>query len=43
MTDFKFDPRRTALLNIAISVVTWLTAVWLGHALASRLNRLKGT
>ncbi len=34
---------RTALLNIAISVVTWLTAVWLGHTLASRLNRLKGT
>jgi CrcB protein len=34
---------RTALINIAVSVVTWLLAVWLGHALASRLNRLKGT
>jgi CrcB protein len=33
---------RTALLNIAVSVVTWLLAVWLGHAAASRLNRLKG-
>jgi fluoride exporter len=32
---------RTALLNIAVSVVTWLLAVWLGHAAASRLNRLK--
>ena len=32
----------TALLNITISVVTWLLSVWLGHAAASRLNRLKG-
>jgi len=32
-----------ALLNIAVSVVTWLVAVWLGHVLASRLNRLKGS
>jgi CrcB protein len=32
---------RTAFLNIAVSVVTWLVAVWLGHMLASRLNRLK--
>lgn len=32
----------TAVLNIAVSVVTWLVAVWLGHAAASRLNRLKG-
>ena len=32
----------TALLNIAVSVVTWLLAVWLGYALANRLNRLKG-
>jgi fluoride exporter len=32
----------TAVLNIAVSVVTWLLAVWLGHAAASRLNRLKG-
>jgi CrcB protein len=34
---------RTAFLNIAVSVVTWLLAVWLGHMLASRLNRLKGS
>jgi CrcB protein len=34
---------RIAFTNIAVSIVTWLLAVWLGHALASRLNRLKGT
>jgi fluoride exporter len=34
---------QTAFLNIAVSVVTWLLAVWLGYALASRLNRLKGS
>lgn len=33
----------TALLNISISVVTWLLSVWLGYAAASRLNRLKGS
>ena len=33
--------RATALTNIAVSVVTWLVAVWLGYALANRLNRLK--
>ena len=33
----------TALLNIVVSVVTWLVAVWLGHVLANRLNRLKGS
>jgi CrcB protein len=32
-----------ACLNIAVSVVTWLVAVWLGHRLARRLNRLKGS
>ena len=32
-----------ASLNIGISVVGWLTAVWIGHALATRLNRLRGT
>jgi fluoride exporter len=32
-----------AFLYIAVSVVTWLAAVWLGHMLASRLNRLKGS
>jgi CrcB protein len=31
---------RTAVLNIAVSVVTWLVGVWLGHMLASRFNRL---
>src|SRR5215831_16466425 len=30
---------RTAFAYIAVSVVTWLVAVWLGHMLASRLNR----
>jgi fluoride exporter len=34
---------QTAFLNIVVSIVTWLVAVWLGHALASRLNRLKGS
>jgi len=34
---------QTAFANIAVSIVTWLVAVWLGHALASRLNRLKGS
>ena len=29
-------------LNVGVSVVTWLAAVWLGHMLASRLNRLGG-
>jgi CrcB protein len=32
-----------ALANIAASLVCWLVAVWLGHVLASRLNRLKGS
>ena len=35
--------RATALTNIAVSVVTWLVAVWLGYVVASRLNRLKGS
>ncbi|WP_407178699.1 fluoride efflux transporter CrcB [Bradyrhizobium sp. STM 3562] len=34
---------RTALIYIAVSVVTWLVAVWLGSMLAGRLNRLKGS
>jgi fluoride exporter len=34
---------QTALLNIAISIATWLLAVWLGYVLANRLNRLKGS
>lgn len=33
----------TAFLYIAVSLVTWLAAVWLGHMLASRLNRLRGS
>src|SRR5258706_3633491 len=32
-----------AFLNIAVSIVSWLVAGWLGYALASRLNRLKGS
>lgn len=28
---------------VGVSVVTWLASAWLGHALASRLNRLGGT
>jgi CrcB protein len=28
-------------MNVGISAVTWLIAVWLGHSLAVRLNRLK--
>lgn len=30
-------------LNVGLSVVTWLVAAWLGHLLATRLNRLKGS
>jgi CrcB protein len=33
---------QTAFINIAVSVATWLIAVWLGYMLANRLNRLKG-
>ncbi|WGS23654.1 MULTISPECIES: fluoride efflux transporter CrcB [unclassified Bradyrhizobium] len=33
----------TALANILASVLCWLLAVWLGHTLAARLNRLKRT
>lgn len=31
-----------ALLYFSLSVSTWLIAAWAGHALATRLNRLKG-
>ncbi|MDP1532818.1 MAG: fluoride efflux transporter CrcB [Rubrivivax sp.] len=31
-----------ASVNLGVSVVGWLTAVWIGHALATRLNRLRG-
>ena len=34
---------RAAFLNLAVSITGWLVAVWVGHALATRLNRLKGT
>ncbi len=34
---------RAAFLNLVISITGWLVAVWIGHALATRLNRLKGT
>jgi CrcB protein len=30
-------------LNLGVSIATWLVAVWLGHMVASRLNRLGGT
>jgi CrcB protein len=29
-------------LNVAVSVVAWLAAVWAGHVLAARVNRLRG-
>jgi fluoride exporter len=31
-----------AALYVGVSVVTWLAAVWLGHVLAARINRLRG-
>jgi fluoride exporter len=34
---------QTAALNIGISIIGWMTAVWVGHTLATRLNRLQGT
>jgi CrcB protein len=34
---------RMAAVYISVSVVCWLLAVWLGHMLAARLNRLKGS
>jgi CrcB protein len=34
---------RAAGLNVGISVVAWLAAVWFGYALATRLSRLKGS
>jgi CrcB protein len=30
-------------VNVVLSVVTWLAAVWFGHVLATRLNRLRGS
>lgn len=40
---FKSGMSTTALIYIALSVFFWLLAVWLGHMLAVRLNRLKGS
>lgn len=34
---------RSAALYLAISVVSWLVAVWLGDVLAWRLNNMRGT
>jgi fluoride exporter len=34
---------RAAFLNLLISIIGWLSAVWMGHAIAMRLNRLTGT
>jgi CrcB protein len=31
---------QAACLNLSISIVSWMAAVWLGHALATRFNRL---
>ena len=31
---------QTALVYLFVSAVTWIASVWLGHALAARLNRL---
>jgi len=31
-----------AALNVGVSIIAWLGAVWLGHALATRFNRLGG-
>lgn len=31
-----------AAVYVGVSLVTWLAAAWLGHALAARINRLGG-
>jgi CrcB protein len=33
---------RLAAINVAVSIVTWLLAAWLGQALAMRMNRMGG-
>jgi fluoride exporter len=38
---FHGGAKYTALAYIGASLVGWLTAVWLGHLMASRYNRLK--
>jgi CrcB protein len=30
-------------VNVAVSVILWLLAVWLGYRIGVRMNRLKGT
>jgi CrcB protein len=40
LTLFLAGSWQVAVLYIAVSTATWLAAVWLGHAWASRLNRL---
>jgi CrcB protein len=40
---FHAGMRYTALCYIGASIVCWLASVWLGHALAGRYNRLKGS
>lgn len=40
---FRSGSTSAAATYIAVSVVCWLLAVWLGHMLAVRLNRLKGS
>ena len=32
-----------AAINVAVSVILWLLAVWLGYRIGVRMNRLKGT
>jgi fluoride exporter len=31
---------QTALVYLLVSAITWIASVWIGHALAARLNRL---
>jgi CrcB protein len=31
---------QTALVYLIVSAITWIASVWIGHALAARLNRL---
>jgi len=38
---FHTGAKYTALAYVGTSVICWLLAVWLGHTLASRYNRLK--
>lgn len=40
---FKAGESGLAGLNIGVSAVAWVAAVWLGYAAASRFNRLRGS